>query len=161
MDKPFFVVVLALALAPSAMAAGSTSSSRPPAAPATPAARATDYDAGVKAVKAGDYRRALSLLHKVVQAEPGNADAWNYIGFSERHLGHFDPSLAAYEKALAISPNHLGAHEYLGELYLKLGDPEKARLHLARLKSLCPTGCPEYDDLKKAIGDHQATQKKG
>lgn len=163
MDKSL-IVVLALALAPPAMAAGSTSSSRPPAAstaPAAPVARMTDYDAGVKAVKAGDYRRALGLLQKVTQVDPRNADAWNYIGFSERNLGHFDQSLAAYERALAISPNHLGANEYLGELYLKLGNPDKARLHLAKLQSLCPAGCPEYEDLKKAIGEHQAMPRKG
>ena len=158
MNKSLFIVACALALASPAMAAGSSSSSRPPPAPS---ARATDYDTGEKAVKAGDYPRALGLLRKVVAVEPRNADAWNYIGFSERNLGHFDPSLAAYQKALAISPNHRGANEYLGELYLKLGDPEKARQHLAKLQSLCPTGCPEYDDLKKAVDGYQTTQKKG
>lgn len=156
MDKSFCVVVLALALASPAMAAGSSSSSRPPPAPS---ARTSDYDTGVKAVKAGDYQRALPLLHQVVQAEPRNADAWNYIGFSERHLGHFDQSMAAYQKALAISPNHRGANEYLGELYLKLGDLEKARQHLARLQGVCPAGCSEYDDLKKAVEVYQAAHK--
>ncbi len=157
MGKSLFVAVFALALASPAMAAGSSSSSRPPAAPS---ARTSDYDSGVKAVKAGDYQRALDLLHKVVQAEPRNADAWNYIGFSERNLGRFDPSLAAYQKALAINPNHVGANEYLGELYLKLGDPEKARQQLAKLQSVCPSGCPEYNDLKKAVDAYQTAQKK-
>lgn len=159
MGKSLLVAVVAVALASPVLAAGSSSSSRPP--PATPTARATDYDTGVKAVKAGDYQRALDLLHKVVQAEPRNADAWNYIGFSERNLGRFDPSLAAYQKALAINPNHPGANEYLGELYLKLGDPEKARQQLAKLQSVCPSGCPEYNDLKKAVDAYPATQKKG
>lgn len=158
MGRSLFVAVFALALASPAMAAGSSSSSRPPAAPS---ARTSDYDTGVKAVKAGDYQRALDLLHKVVQAEPRNADAWNYIGFSERNLGRFDPSLAAYQKALAINPNHVGANEYLGELYLKLGDPEKARQQLAKLQSVCPSGCPEYNDLKKAVDAYQTAQKKG
>ena len=158
MEKSFFVVVFALALASPAMAAGSSSSSSPPAAAN---ARSTDYDTGVKAVQAGDYQRALGLLHKVVQAEPRNADAWNYIGFSERNLGRFDPSLAAYQKALAITPKHRGANEYLCELYLKLGDLEKARIQLAKLQSVCPTDCPEYNDLKKAVELYQATPKKG
>lgn len=157
MGKYLFVAVFTLALASPAMAAGSSSSSRPPAAPS---ARTSDYDSGVKAVKAGDYQRALGLLNKVVQAEPRNADAWNYIGFSERNLGRFDPSLAAYQKALAINPNHVGANEYMGELYLKLGDPEKARQQLAKLRSVCPSGCPEYNDLKKAVDAYQTAQKK-
>ena len=62
-------------------------------------------------------------------------------------------------KKLAINPNHRGANEYLGELYLKLGDPEKARQHLAKLQGLCPTGCSEYNDLKKAVDTYQAAKK--
>lgn len=157
-SKSLLTVILAIALVPVAMAAGSPStSSRPPAAPR---AQPSDYELGVKAVQARDFQRALALLEKVVQVEPRNADAWNYIGFSQRQLRHFDQSLAAYQKALALSPNHRGALEYLGELYLDLGDLAKAREQLAKLQSLCPTGCPEYDDLNKAVGAFQATQKK-
>ena len=35
----------------------------------------------------------------------------------------FDP----YNKALAIDKKHLGANEYLGELYLKVDKPKKAK----------------------------------
>jgi Flp pilus assembly protein TadD len=156
-SKPLFIVILTLALVTSAMAAGTSSTSRPPAAPRT---QPTDYELGVKAVQAGDYEHALASLQKVVQADPRNADAWNYIGFSQRNLRHFDQSLAAYQNALDINPNHRGANEYLGELYLKTGDLEKARERLAKLQSLCPGGCSEYDDLKKAIATYQSAQKK-
>jgi hypothetical protein len=61
---------------------------------------------------------------------------------------------------LALNPDHRGANEYLGELYLELGNPDKAREQLAKLQGLCPKGCPEYDDLSKAVGAFQATQKK-
>ncbi|HXF65657.1 MAG TPA: tetratricopeptide repeat protein [Burkholderiales bacterium] len=154
------ILVLASILVPvpAVLAAGSSSSSRPPAAPR---AQPTPYELGVNAVKAGDYARALTELQKAVQADPRNADAWNYIGFSHRHLKQFDQSLAAYQKALAINPNHRGANEYLGELYLMTGHLDKAREQLARLGSLCPRGCPEYEDLKKAIEAHQPAEKKG
>ena len=155
--KSFWIVVLALALISPVMAAGSSSTSR---LPDRPRAQSSDYDVGVKAVQAGDYQRALASLQKTVQADPRNADAWNYIGFSQRNLQRFDESLAAYQKALAINPNHRGANEYLGELYLKTGDLEKAREQLSRLQSLCPGGCEEYDDLKKAVGAYQTAQKK-
>ena len=142
---------------PAVMAAGSTSTSRPPAAsPAQP----SPYDLGVKAVKAGDYARALTHLQKVVQTDPRNADAWNYIGFSHRHLKQFDQSLAAYEKALGINPNHRGANEYLGELYLQMGDLGKARDRLAKLDALCPSGCEELNDLRKAVKAYESAQKK-
>ncbi|HLF38619.1 MAG TPA: tetratricopeptide repeat protein [Burkholderiales bacterium] len=115
----------------------------------------------MKAVQAGDFQRALALLQKVVQADPRNADAWNYVGFSHRKLKQFDPSLAAYQRALAINPDHRGANEYLGELYLMIGEPEKARERLAKLQSVCPGGCEAYDDLRRAIEAYQSAKKKG
>ena len=157
MSKLFLAVVLTLTLVPPAMAAGSSSTSRPPS---PPRAQPSDYDLGVKAVQAGDYQRALALLQRVVQTEPRNADAWNYVGFSHRKLRQFELSLAAYQKALAINPGHRGANEYLGELYLMTGEPEKAQAQLAKLQSVCPGGCAEYDDLKKAIEAYRSAKKK-
>jgi len=118
-----------------------------------------DFDSGVKAVRTGDYTRAVALLQKVVDADPRNADAWNYIGYSQRKLQHYDQSLTAYKIALDLSPDHLGANEYLGELYLAMGDVDKARERLAKVQSLCPRGCEEYEDLKKAIATYPVAQK--
>jgi tetratricopeptide (TPR) repeat protein len=157
-SKLLFAIALTLATGSPAMAAGSSSNSRPSAPPTV---QPSDYELGVKAVKAGDYQRALGLLQKVVQGEPRNADAWNYVGFSHRKLKQFDQSLAAYQKALAINPDHRGANEYLGELYLMTGEPQKAQERLAKLQRLCPRGCEEYDDLKKAVEALQSAQKKG
>lgn len=157
-NKLMWVLASILVSMSAVMAAGSSSTSRPPAAsPAQP----TPYELGVKAVKARDYARALTQFQKVVQTDPRNADAWNYIGFSHRHLKQFDQSLAAYQKALGINPDHRGANEYLGELYLQMGDLAKARGRLAKLGTLCPSGCEELDDLKKAVEAYESAQKKG
>ncbi len=121
----------------------------------SPAAKSSsedpDYAAGASAAQGGRYDEALAHLKKVVERNPKNADAWNYIGFSERKLGKFPDALSAYEKALAINPGHLGANEYLGELYLATGDMPKAQERLARLAKLCNSGCAEYRALKSAI----------
>ena len=138
-------------MASTVLAAGSSSSSKPPPP--------TGYDLGVKAVKAGDYARALSLLQKVVSANPRDANAWNFIGFSHRKLNRFDQALAAYKKALAIKPDHRGANEYLGELYLQIGDPAKAKERLKILDSACFFGCEEFDDLKAAIASYESRRK--
>jgi len=122
------------------------------------APRDADYAAAEGAVKAGKYADAIPLLQKVVARDPRNADAWNYLGFSNRKLGKFSEALADYEKALAINPDHLGANEYLGELYLQTGDMPKAEERLAKLDRLCTFGCEEYRALKSAI---QAKKKGG
>ena len=146
--RSVLAIILTVSMAAAAFAAGSPSPSRPPPP--------TGYDLGVKAVKAGDYARAISLLRKVVRANPRDANAWNYLGFSHRKLTRFDQALAAYNKALAIKPDHRGANEYLGELYLQAGKPQKAKERLKILDSACVFGCKEYDDLKAAIASYQS-----
>jgi tetratricopeptide (TPR) repeat protein len=130
-----------------------------PAAPSR--SQPSNFELGEKAADAGDYARALPLFQKVVKAEPKNADAWNYLGFCHRHLKQLEQALAAYQKALAINPDHRGANEYLGELYLQMGDAAKARERLTKLEGLCPSGCKELDDLKTAIQAHESIRKGG
>jgi tetratricopeptide (TPR) repeat protein len=86
-----------------------------------------------------------------------NADAFNWLGYATRKNGDPKASIPLYEKALALDPKHRGAHEYIGEAYLMLNDPAKARHHLKALDSLCFLPCSEYTDLKKAV---EAYEKK-
>lgn len=143
------VAILACSGAAWAHGGGSSSTSA--------AAKDADYGAAEQEVKAGKYADAITLLRKVVERDPKNADAWNYLGFSNRKLGNMAEALADYEKALGINPDHLGANEYLGELYLQMGDMAKAEERLAKLDGLCLFGCEEYRTLKAAI----ASKKKG
>ena len=139
--------VLSVGLVSAAMAAGSSSSSKP-----------KELEAAEKAIKAGNYNRAIELLQKVVADDSQNADAWNYLGFSQRKLKKFDQALGAYQEALAIGPEHLGANEYLGELYLQTDNLAKAKERLKKLDDVCTFGCGEYDDLKLAIMAYEASQ---
>jgi tetratricopeptide (TPR) repeat protein len=115
-----------------------------------------DFEKGVKAVKAQDYRGAIDLFGKVVATDPKDANAYNYLGYSHRKLGELEPALKHYTTALSLNPDHRGAHEYIGEAYLMLGDVAKAKEHLARLDKICWLGCEEFTDLKKAIREYEA-----
>ena len=101
-------------------------------------------------VDAGNYTAALPALLMITQDDASNADAWNLLGFTHRMLGHMDESSAAYLVVLKINPDHLGALEYQGELFLQTGKPDLAKANLARLKGLCGT-CEQSEDLEKAI----------
>ena len=140
--KYVLAAVLTFGLASAAMAAGTPSKSKK---------AVSTYDIGEKAVKAGDYKRAIPLLKTVVAKNPKHYDALNYLGFSYRQLGENDISLGYYKKVLAMNPDHRGANEYLGELYLKKGNLDLAKKQLARLDDICTFGCKEFDDLKAAI----------
>lgn len=117
--------------------------------------------AGRKAIEAKDFKAAVGYLSKAVGEEPRNADAQSMLGYSYRKTGVFDKSMEHYQAALKIDANHRSAHEYLGELYLDLNQPENADKQLAALKKACPFfgKCDEYEDLKKAIDAYKAKKK--
>jgi tetratricopeptide (TPR) repeat protein len=119
----------------------------------------SDYTAGVKAIKADKFADAIPLLQRVVDRDAKNADAYNWLAYATRRNGDAAAALPLYEKALAIDPKHRGAHEYIGEAYLILGNLPKAKEHLARLDSLCMLGCSQYRDLKKAVEEYEKTGK--
>ncbi|MGH7302390.1 MAG: tetratricopeptide repeat protein [Candidatus Rokuibacteriota bacterium] len=115
------------------------------------------YVEGVNAVKRKDYAAAIPLFEAVVAKDNRNADAYNWLAYSIRQKGDAAKSIPIYEKALAINPKHRGAHEYIGEAFLALGNLPKAKEHLAVLNKLCFFPCEEYSDLKKAVQDHEAS----
>ena len=112
---------------------------------------ASAYDTAKAAVDAMDYAAAKPILVQLTLDEPDNADAWNLLGYSNRKLGMMDAAAVAYETALKLNPQHLGALEYQGEMYVETGMIDKAKANLAMLKSVCGD-CEQYEDLEKALG---------
>ena len=99
----------------------------------------------------GAYATAIQVLEEAVAEDPQSADAYSLLGFANRKLGRYDEALVHYERALALDPQHLGALEYLGELYVETGERAAAEELLTRLDEACPAGCEERDDLAAAI----------
>jgi Flp pilus assembly protein TadD len=104
-------------------------------------------------IAANNFSAALSALKVADKAFPNNADINNLLGYSARNLKQYKPAATYYVKALKIDPNHLGALEYQGELFMLTKKTSDAKKNLAKLKSLCGVNCEEYLDLKKAIGN--------
>lgn len=139
-----------------ARAAGTGSSSMPSAMPErerTPEEQAKSaYNSGVKQLKRADdydqdaakasdekkqkkargkataaYEKAESQFQSAVAHSPAMHEAWNYLGFAQRHLGRYDEALASYQHALQLKPDFAEAIEYRGEAYLGLNRLEDAR----------------------------------
>ena len=104
-------------------------------------------------IEAKNFSAALSALKVADKAFPNNADINNLLGYSARNLKQYKPAATYYVKALKIDPNHLGALEYQGELFMLTKKTSDAKKNLDKLKSLCGVNCEEYIDLKKAIGN--------
>ena len=73
------------------------------------------------------YQKALEQFIDAVGAQPAMYQAWNYMGFANRHLGNYQDSLSAYAKALELNPNYPDAIEYRGEAYLGLNKIDDAK----------------------------------
>jgi Flp pilus assembly protein TadD len=106
-------------------------------------------------IDAKDYTSAREELRAIAE-DHQQADVYNLLGYTLRKTGDFRTSLTYYTKALELQPDHKGAREYLGELYVETGKMDKAEEQLASLQKLCPSGCEELDDLQKAIAKKAA-----
>ncbi|OSQ41912.1 tetratricopeptide repeat protein [Thalassospira sp. MCCC 1A01428] len=111
----------------------------------------TDLPAVVKLIDAGKYSDAIDSLEKMNESDPDNADVLNYLAYSQRKSGDLKSAEANYDKALKINPDHPGALEYQGELYIQTGRIDMAKDNLARLKDVCGTDCEQYEDLNEAL----------
>ena len=114
-----------------------------------------------KTIAAKDWPQAQALLKDAIVRNPGNADYHNLYAYSIRKGANPDMSLVFkhYNEALRLDPRHRGAHEYIGEAYLQVGNVAKAKEHLSALDKICFFPCTEFTDLKKAISEYDAKPK--
>ena len=172
-----FIAALSVATAGAALAHGGSPSSSSGMVTATPRSavdaaksaynagyrnikKAQEYDADAakaatpeKVAKAHDkaqkaYHDALSSFIDAVGADPKMYEAWNYLGFANRHLGNYEDALSSYAKALEINPNYPDAIEYRGEAYLGLNQIEEAK---GAYMALFGTSRPLADELMVAM----------
>jgi Flp pilus assembly protein TadD len=101
-------------------------------------------------IKAKDFPQAVEALF-ILERTNRTADLYNLLGFSLRNLGDYERSAENYRMALTLDPNHKSALEYQGELFIRLGQMDRAVENLRRLETLCPQGCEEREDLEEAL----------
>ncbi len=103
------------------------------------------------------YDDAEKALRRAIAINDANPYAWNALGSTLRHLGHFDEARHAYERALSLDPDYARAHfnlAILGELYLQ--DLPLALTHYMRYQALQTEPDPAVAhwivDLKRRTG---------
>jgi tetratricopeptide (TPR) repeat protein len=128
----------------------------------TPGTAATASDPVMERYQAAaakqDWKGAAAVMQEALGGNSRNADYHNLYAYSLRKSGsgQMDQVFKHYNEALSIDPKHKGAHEYIGEAYLMVGNVQKAKEHLGQLDKLCFFGCSEYSDLKKSISTFEA-----
>jgi tetratricopeptide (TPR) repeat protein len=112
------------------------------------------------AVGKSDWAQARALARASIEKDAANADYHNLYAYAIRMGAKPEMELVFkhYNEALRLDPKHRGAHEYLGEAYLMVGNLGKAKEQLRTLDNLCFFSCAEFTMLKKAIADYEAKQ---
>jgi Flp pilus assembly protein TadD len=153
MKQLFAWIAMAIALGPIAF----TTRAEPYEDNPSASANDPDYAAGKAAMDKKDFAEAAKRFQQAALRDPESADLHNYLGFSYRNLKQMDLAFKYYKRSIELNPRHRGAHEYIGEAYLMVGDLKSAEKHLAALRNICLLPCEELADLEKAI---QAYRKK-
>ena len=110
-----------------------------------------DLEDPLEAIKSKNWQKAIDLLLKIIEEYPEDPDAHNFLAYSLRNINRLQDALTYYKLALDLDPNHINAHEYIGQTYLLLGNLNMASHHLSRINEICYDPCEEQTQLHKAI----------
>ena len=151
MKKAFMLFLGACLIGTFTFAAGSSSNS---------SSSSDRYGASSAETNRFSKINALIRLEKFAEAhaelknlspQTDEAERQNLLGFTARKFGDLAAAASYYNTALTIDPKHIGALEYQGELFIQLGDIEKAQGNLAKLEKICWLPCNEEYELRSAL----------
>ena len=111
-----------------------------------------DFNNAKKLIYSKKYEKALDILISLEDKQPigfSKADLYNYLGFATRKKNNpnYEDAEKYYLLALSINANHIGALEYLGELYFETNRLEQAGKLLIKLGSVAGKNSVEYKEL--------------
>ena len=145
-----YIVIFSLFLSHTAFAAGTDDSS-------DTSSYDGNYKLGLELVKKEKYKSAIGKFKSLINKKSDNytqADIYNYLGYTHRKLKEYDAAETYYLKALKLDSDHLGALEYMGELYLETNRIEEAKKSLQKIKSVAGESSDEYLELSFLINNY-------
>jgi tetratricopeptide (TPR) repeat protein len=113
-----------------------------------------DYKSAVNLINKKKYENAIQKLMDLVDVSSSDftkADVYNEIGFAFRKSEDLENASKYYIMALSEDPNHLGALEYQGEMFVDLGQKDSALSNLKKLKELVGEMNSYYKELNTYI----------
>lgn len=83
-----------------------------------------------RALRTGDQRRAIAMLHSLLGAHADYPDLHNLLGVAYDSNGMLDDALEEFERAVALNPDYAEARMNLGLALFHRGRHEEAARHL-------------------------------
>lgn len=84
----------------------------------------------------GKFDQAIAEFSAILEKKPQLASVYNNLGYTFYLQGNYAAAVTAFDTAIALEPNNPRALNNLALAQEKLGDPEQARLALARATAL-------------------------
>ena len=106
---------------------------------------------GRAALAAGNLQGAEDILETAVAVDPRNRAAFDTLADVAEREGLPGKAIRLYREVLALEPNDVAALRGQGEALVMKGAVNLARANLAKIRTLCRTGCPEATQLAAVI----------
>ncbi len=97
-----------------------------------------ELEAGMRAMQAEDYGRAITNFTRIIQLQPNFAEAWNKRATAHYLRGEYRASLADINETLAREPRHFGALWGQADILQQVGFTRRALNSIRRLSGICP-----------------------
>lgn len=111
---------------------------------------------GQAALDAGATQEAIDAFEAALTIDPAYTPILLRLAEAARSSGLQGKAIRYYREALVRDPGNLAAISGEGAALVEKGALEKARLNLAKLKSLCGAGCAETEKLAAVIATRPA-----
>lgn len=93
---------------------------------------------GVQQMAAAELTEAVVTFSEVIRKKPAFAEGWNKRATVYYLLGQYELSLKDCDEVLKRNRHHFGALAGYGQIYLALGDPDRAQPYLERALKVNP-----------------------
>lgn len=93
---------------------------------------------GVEQMEAGRLAEAAQTFSEIIRRKPAFAEGWNKRATVLFLMGQYQASLKDCDEVIKRNQNHFGALSGYGQIYIKLGDFERAIDYLERALKVNP-----------------------
>ncbi len=111
---------------------------------------------GIALIQQKKFEDAIPVFEQAAVADPKNAQAFAYLGFSHQQTDNLPEAKKYFGIALSIDPDEVRALNWGGQTDLSSEDLESAEKKLDRLSRICGGSCSEYRELSAAVDNFKA-----
>jgi tetratricopeptide (TPR) repeat protein len=112
---------------------------------------------GVAEMEARELEAAIATFTRVIELKPEFAEGWNKRATVYFLVGQYQRSLADCDEVIRRNPAHFGALSGYGQIYLHLGQPDKALEYFRRALAVNPN----LDGVRSMIEALEARRRGG